>query len=124
MSEIIYKEESYEIVGICMDVHNELGHGLLEAVYKEAIEYEIAEREIPYQREKEFPIKYKTIYLQKKYYADFYVFYQIILEIKAKSELANEDIAQVMNYLKISGCKLGLLINFGKSKLEVKRIVL
>ncbi len=124
MADLIYPEESYEIVGICMDVHNELGHGLLEVVYKEAMEYEVAEREISYVREKEFPIKYKTIYLQKKFYADFFIYDKIIVEIKAKSELNNEDVAQLMNYLKISGCKLGLLINFGKAKLEVRRIVL
>jgi len=124
MVDLIYKEEAYEIVGICMEVHNELGPGLLEIVYKEAIEYEIAEKEILFQKEKEFPVHYKNIVLQRKFYADFTVYDKIILEVKAKENFSNEDIAQTLNYLKISRYKLGLLVNFGKDKLEVKRIVL
>ena len=124
MVDLIYKEEAYEIVGICMEVHNELGPGLLEIVYKEALEYEFAERDILYEREKPFPVKYKTIILKRKFHADFTVYNKIILEIKAKETFSNEDIAQAINYLKVSGYQLALLVNFGKSKLEVKRIVL
>jgi GxxExxY protein len=122
--ELVYKKEAYEIVGICMEVHNELGPGLLEVVYKEAIEYEVAERNILYRKEHEFPVRYKSIFLQKKFYADFTVNDKIVLEVKAKENLSNIDIAQTMNYLKLSGYKLGLLVNFGNTKLEVKRIVL
>ena len=123
MSELIYKEESYEIVGICMEVHNELGPGLLEIIYKDAIEWEADSRFIRYEREKEFPVYYKKHLLRRKFNADFIVYDKIILEVKAKENISNEDIAQTINYLKLSGCKLGLLINFGRSKLEVKRLV-
>ena len=123
MSELIYKEEAYEIVGICMEVHNELGPGLLEIIYKDAIEWETDSRFIPYEREKEYPVYYKTHLLRRKFNADFVVYDKIILEVKAKESISNEDIAQTINYLKLSGCKLGLLINFGRSKLEVKRLV-
>jgi len=124
METLLYKEEAYEIAGICMEVHNELGPGLLEIVYKEAVEYELAERDIPYEREKEFPVKYKTIFLRKKFNADFTVYDKMILEIKAKENFSNDDTAQAINYLKLSGYKLALLINFGKARLEVKRFVL
>ncbi|MEP7255620.1 MAG: GxxExxY protein [Ferruginibacter sp.] len=123
MSELIYKEESYEIVGICMEVHNELGPGLLEIIYKDAIEWEADSRFVPYEREKEFSVYYKKQLLRRKFNADFIVYDKIILEVKAKENISNEEIAQTINYLKLSGCKLGLLINFGRSKLEVKRLV-
>ncbi len=124
MVDLVYKEDAYELTGICMEVHNELGPGLLEIVYKEAVEYELAERDILYEREKEFAVKYKNIFLNRSFNADFTVYNKIILEIKAKENFSNDDIAQTINYLKLSGYKLGLLINFGKSKLEVKRLVL
>jgi GxxExxY protein len=123
MSELIYKEEAYEIVGICMEVYNELGPGLLEIIYKDAIEWETDSRFIQYEREKEYPVYYKGHLLRRKFNADFVVYDKIVLEVKAKESLTNEDIAQTINYLKLSGCKLGLLINFGRSKLEVKRLV-
>ncbi|HNU88006.1 MAG TPA: GxxExxY protein [Ferruginibacter sp.] len=124
MTDLIYKEESYIVTGICMEVYNELGPGLLEIIYKEAIEYELAEREIYYEREKPFTVKYKTITLSRSFNADFTVYNKIILEVKAKEAFSNDDIAQTINYLKLSGYKLALLINFGKTKLEVKRLVL
>jgi len=123
MVDLIYKEEAYETVGICMEVHNELGPDLLEIVYKEAIEWELDNRFIHYEREKEFPVYYKKHLLRKKFNADFIVYDKIILEIKARESISNEDIAQTINYLKLSGCQLGLIVNFGRSKLEVKRLV-
>ena len=123
MEELIYKDEAYEIVGMCMEVHNQLGNGLLEIIYKEAMELEPEDRGMEYEREKEYPVYYKNYLLKKKFFADFVFFNKIIVEIKAKDSFANEDIAQVINYLKLSKCKLGLLINFGKTKLEVKPIV-
>ena len=122
MSKLIYKDESYETVGICMEVHNNLGPGLLEIVYKDAIEYELDSNFIFYEREKEYSIPYKDTVLKHKFYADFVVFDKIILEVKSKESIANEDIARTINYLKISGCRLALIIIFSKSKLEVKRI--
>ncbi|NOX64475.1 MAG: GxxExxY protein [Chlorobi bacterium] len=124
MENLIYKEESYEITGICMEVHRLLGKGLLEIVYKDALEYEFRKRNILYEREKEFPVIYKEIILPHKFYADFIVQNKIILEVKAKSDLAKEDIAQTINYLRLSNCKLGLLVNFGVSSLQYKRVVL
>lgn len=123
MSELIYKDESYEIVGVCMEVHNVLGGGLLEVIYKDAIEWEAEGRMLIYEREKEFPVYYKSHLLRRSFNADFVFFDKMIVEIKAKEYISDADVAQTINYLRLSGCKLGLLINFAKSKLDVKRIV-
>ncbi len=82
MSKLIYKEESYQIIGKCFEVHNNLGPGFLEIVYKDALEYEFRKANIPFEREKEYVVNYKTITLPHKFYADFVVFDNIILEIK------------------------------------------
>lgn len=123
-STIIYKEESYKIIGVCMEIHNNLGSGFLEIVYKDALEYEFRKADIQYEREKEYEVIYKDIILPHKFYADFVVFDKIILEIKGISGIADEHIAQTINYLKVSGCKLGLIVNFGELSLKYKRIVL
>jgi GxxExxY protein len=120
---IIYQQESYSIIEKCMEVHNELGHGFLEIVYKDALEYVFKKNHIFYEREKEYVVNFQGIVLPHKFYADFVVFDKIILEIKSVSNLEDEHIAQTINYLKVSGNKLGLLVNFGKGKLEYKRIV-
>jgi len=83
MSELIYKEESYDIIGKCMEVHNNLGAGLLEIVYKDALELEFQRAGILYEREKEYVVNYKGVILPHKFYADFVVYDKIILEIKA-----------------------------------------
>jgi len=124
MVDLIYKEEAFEIVGICMEVHRLLGKGLLEIVYKDALEYEFNKRIIPYAREKGYPVKYKDIILPHSFNADFVVRDKIIFEVKAKSDFANADVAQTINYLRLSNLKLGLLVNFGTTSLEYKRIVL
>jgi GxxExxY protein len=124
MGGIIYKKESYEIIGICMDIHNNLGKGFLEIVYKDALEYEFKKDDIPFEREKEYEVHYKGIILPHKFYGDFVVYDKIILEVKGMSGIADEHIAQTLNYLKVSGNKLGLLVNFGKLKLQYKRILL
>ena len=123
MSDLLYKDESYKIVGICMDVHRQLGGGFLEIVYKDALEYEFKQAKIPFDREKEYSVSYKGILLPHKFYADFVVYDKIILEVKAQLELYNNSIPQVINYLAVSRNKLGILVNFGKSSLEYKRIV-
>lgn len=123
MSEIIYKEDSYSIVGLCMEVHSQLGHGFSEVVYKDALEFEFIENEISFQREKEYPVHYKRRLLKHKFYADFILLDKIILEVKSVKYLTDEHIAQVINYLKVSDNKLALLINFGRGKLEYQRIV-
>jgi len=124
MGEIIYKEESFKIIGICMDVHNNLGKGFLEIVYKDALEYEFNKADISFEREKEYEVHYKGIILPHKFFADFVVYDKIILEVKGMSGISDEHIAQTLNYLKVSKCKLGLLVNFGQVSLQYKRILL
>jgi GxxExxY protein len=119
------KTETYQIIGICMEVHRILGHGFLEIVYKDAIEYEVRQKSISYFREKEYLIDYKKAILPHRFYADFVLFDNIILEIKA-AEAGISDVftAQILNYLRASGCKIGIIANFGKSSLEYKRLIL
>ena len=124
MAELIYKEEVYKIVGICMEVHRRLGHGFLEIVYKDALEYEFRKNGIMYERERKYEIIYKQITLPHHYYADFIIFDDIILEIKCASGILDAHIKQVLNYLAVSKCKLGLIINFARESLEYKRVIL
>ncbi len=119
-----YKEQTDQIIGTGIEIHKELGFGFLEIVYKDALEYEFRSREILFEREKEYKIQYKSVILAHKFYADFVVFDNVILEVKAKDGIANEDMAQAINYLKVSGCKVGLILNFGRGKLDIKRVVL
>lgn len=122
-TEFIYKKESYFIIGLCMEVHTELGHGFSEVVYKDALEILMQEKGITYEREREYDIFFKGRILPHKFYADFVVEDKIILEVKCVSALANEHIAQTINYLKVSGNKLGLLVNFARERLEYKRLI-
>ena len=124
MSNLIFKEESYQIIGMCMEVHNNLGAGFLEIVYKDALEYEFRKAGIPYEREKQYTVNYKDIILPHKFYADFIVYGKIILEVKAIAGIADEFIAQAINYLKVSENQLALIVNFGELRLNSKRIVL
>jgi GxxExxY protein len=123
MGEIIYKEDSYSIIGLCMEVHNELGHGFSEIVYKDALALELRKNNIFYEREKEYLVYYKGILLDHKFYADFVLFDKIILEIKCVKNLVDEHVSQAINYLKVSDNKLALLVNFAREKMEYKRIV-
>ncbi|MBO9618677.1 MAG: GxxExxY protein [Niabella sp.] len=122
--DIVYKTEGYDIVGICMEVHNNLGPGFSEIVYKDALAYELGLSNIPFDREKKYEVNYKGIILPHVFYADFVVFDKIILEIKGVKKLTDEFITQCINYLKVSGNKLALLVNFGETRLNYKRIVL
>ncbi len=121
MNTLVYKDEVYAIVGAAMEVHRILGCGFLEAVYQEALELELAGRGIPYQPQKELPIQYKGTVLKKVYVADFVVYDKVIVEIKAINGLTTIDEAQIINYLKATGMRIGVLINFGKESLEWKR---
>jgi len=107
-----------------MEIHQILGRGLSEIVYKDALEYELNKNQIPFDREKEFDVHYKDIILNHKFYADFVVSNKIIMEIKAVEKLTKEAKKQTLNYLGISGLKLGLLINFGGYSLNYERILL
>ena len=124
MEKIIYKEESFKIIGICMEVHNNLGSGFLEIVYKDALEFEFRKASIPFEREKEYKVHYKGFILPHKFYGDFVLFNSIILEIKAVTGICPEFIAQAINYLKVSQNKLAIIANFGELKLNTKRVVL
>lgn len=121
---IIHKQESYEIMRLCYEVHNNLGPGFLEIVYKDALEYEFKKAGIPFEKEKKYDVHYKDIKLAHNFYADFVVFDKIILEVKAVVDFDNKHIAQAINYLKVSENKLALLVNFGDLKIQSKRIVL
>ena len=125
MAEIIYKREVFAIVGACMVVQNYLGHGFSEVVYKDALELEFKDCCLSFQREKEFEIYYKGQKLKHKFFADFCMLDEIILEIKSTKEgISKEYASQTLNYLKVSGCKIGLIVNFGKSSLEYKRLLM
>ena len=121
MTEIIFKEESYKIIGSCFEVYNELGPGYLEAVYQEALSVEFTKQNIPFVAQGEMNVFYKGIELKKKYYPDFRCFDIIILEIKAEENLSRVDESQLLNYLKGTKMPLGLLVNFGSDKLQYKR---
>ena len=112
------------MVGLCMDVHYTLGKGFLEIVYQDALEYEFKINNITYEREKEYTINYKGIILSHKFFADFVVYDNIILEAKAVNGLPEDFTKLVLNYLAASKSKLGILVNFGPSSLQYKRYVL
>ena len=122
--EIIYKEESYNIVGACMEVHTQLGCGFLEPVYQEASALEFLSKSIPFKKEFNLKINYKGNILEKTYVADFICYDKIVVEFKALGQLTTQHEAQVINYLRATNFKLGLLINFGEKHLEYKRLVL
>ncbi|MFN3554332.1 MAG: GxxExxY protein [Bacteroidales bacterium] len=124
MENYLLKEECYKVIGSAMKVHNELGCGFLEPVYQEAMAIEFEDNQIPFDREKVLDITYKGKVLKKKYIADFMCYNQLIVEIKAMEALAPEHTSQVINYLKATGLKIGLLINFGTTKLQYKRVIL
>ena len=122
MSDLLFPKESYDIIGAAIEVHKQLGCGFTEPVYQEALAEELTLCKMPFEREKVFTVTYKGKELSKEFRADFVCFNQIIVELKAVSEFAEEHYAQVYNYLKASGLQLGLLINFGKTSLEYKRL--
>jgi len=123
MAEIIYKDESYKIIGSCMKVHSELGAGFLESVYQEALEKQFVKDNIPYEREKVLRIKYDGEQLKKTFKADFVCYDKIIVELKAASFIHSDNIQQTKNYLKTTKFELGLVINFGEKSLIYKRII-
>ena len=116
------QQETDLILRTAIEIHKILGAGFLEIVYKDAFEYETQKQNFKYEREKEYLIHYKETILRHRFYADFVVFDKVIVEIKAKERGIAEE-AQTLNYLKCSGCKVGLILNFAKLKLEIKRAV-
>jgi len=123
-AEILYKEESYKIVGACFEVYRNKGCGFLEMVYHECLEIEFQLQAIPHVPKKSLVLEYKGHPLRSTYEPDFICYEKIVLEIKAVTGLADEHRAQVQNYLKATNLKLGLLVNFGHyPKVELERIV-
>lgn len=120
---LLYPEESYNITGALYEVHKALGPGLLEKVYQEALEKELKLQGIPFEREKSFNIMYKGEPLEQKYIADFVCYDKIVVELKAVDDILPVHKAQVINYLAITGYKLGLLVNFNVRRLTPERIV-
>ena len=124
MAEIIYKDESYRIVGACFEVYNEMGCGFLESVYQECLTWELRDQNVPFVAQQRLALVYKHHRLEATYEPDFVCFDAIVVELKAVKELSDEHRAQVHNYLKATGFRLGLLVNFGQHpKLVYERIV-
>lgn len=122
-NKILYKEESFKIIGACMKVHRSLGAGFLEAVYEEALEKEFLIQNIPFKRQLKLELYYENEKLKKQYRADFVCHDAIVLEIKAVSHIPDIFYAQLKNYLKCTKMELGMLINFGMPSLTYKRII-
>ncbi|MDP4264456.1 MAG: GxxExxY protein [Bacteroidota bacterium] len=123
IEDLLFKEECYKIIGLSMKVHSKLGKGFKEVVYKDALEIEFINNQIPYEREKFFTIPYEDVILRHYFIADFSVYDSIIIEVKAASMIHPDNFRQTLNYLKASHIKLGILINFGENKLKFQRIV-
>ena len=123
MADILFKEESYRIIGSCFTVHKKLGPGFLESVYQEALEKQFVIDGIPCEKEKKLRIHFDEILLDKFFRADFICFDAIIVELKATPYIYQKDIDQIFNYLRATKLKLGILINFGEKSLTFKRII-
>ena len=119
--QFIYKKETYNIIGAAMDVHRTLSMGFLESVYQEAMEIELAKRNIPFVPQKKIQIQYKDVLLNQYYVADLFCYNKIIVELKAVSTILPEHEAQIINYIHATGIKLGMLLNFGEESLYFKR---
>ena len=121
-SDLLHHELTRKIIGAAMEVHRVLGAGFVESVYEESLAIEFGLRKIPYERQKPIDVIYKGR-VAKHFICDFIVYGKIIVELKAIKEISDIEQAQVLNYLKSSELNLGLLLNFGSSSLEVKRLI-
>ncbi len=125
MVELVLKDEVYAVVGAALEVYWQLGNGFLEPIYQEALAIELGRRGIPFEAKKRLTVRYKGQCLEKKYEADFVCYGQIIVELKSLVGLSGRDLSQLVNYMKATGLRVGLLINFGSSvKLEWKRFII
>ncbi len=120
----LYQDLSERVIGAAIEVHKELGPGFLEYVYEEALCHELRLRKIIFERQKELDIYYKDFLIPKKYTPDIIIEGKIIVEIKATQGLTKNEEAQILNYLKASKFRVGLLLNFGQKSLEIKRRIL
>jgi GxxExxY protein len=124
MSDLLHKEEVFKLVGICMEIHRELGKGHDEVIYKDALVIELQRASIFFARERKYEVTYKGVVLPHFYYADFVIWEKLLFEGKACESLTEAHVKQVLNYLAASKLELGLLVNFGADSLEWKRVVL
>jgi GxxExxY protein len=124
MENLKLNEKTYKLIGVLFDVHRNLGRGFSEIVYKDAIEYEFKQLNIPFEREKEYAVNYKDTVLKHKFYADFVVYDEIILEVKTVDILIKPHFNQCLNYLRVSGNEIAFLVNFNSVSLEYKRFLL
>jgi len=123
MSELLYKEEVFKLVGLCMEIHRELGKGHDEVIFKDALVVELQRAGIPFARELKYEIIYKGVLLPHFYFADFVVWDKILIEAKTVEQSAEAHVKQVLNYLAASKLELGVLVNFGRDSLAWKRVV-
>lgn len=122
MDRLLHKQEVFELIGFCMEIHRQLGRGHDEVIYKDAFVAELSRAGIPFSREKPYAVTYKGVLLPHSYYADFIIWDKILFEAKAVEQLCGAHKKQVLNYLAASKIRLGLLVNFGGDSLEWKRI--
>ena len=122
-TKLIFEKETFAINGAAMEVHSQLGCGFLESVYQEAIEYELRFRNIPFEAQPELSISYKEQTLKHKFRPDLLVFGQVVVELKTLDRLGPNEDAQMLNYLKATGLPIGLLLNFGASRLQWRRLL-
>jgi GxxExxY protein len=123
MTEILYREESFKIIGAAMEVHRKLGLGFLESVYSEALDLEFQKAGIPYEKEKKLPVYYDDQPLHKYFRADYVCYESIVIELKSQKFLTEADTRQTFNNIKATKFKRGLLVNFGEPSLKYKRLV-
>ena len=124
MSELLHKDDTHRLIGLCMEIHRELGKRHDEVIYKDALVVELSRETIAFSRERKYEVKYKDVILPHFYYADFVISEKILFEAKAVEKLTDAHIKQVLNYLAASKLKLGLLVNFGGDSLDWKRVIL
>ena len=124
MSELLYREDTHRLIGLCMEIHRELGKGHDEVIYKDALVVEPNRVGVPFARERKYEVNYKGVVLPHFYYADFVISDKILFEVKAAENQTDAHVKQVLNYLAASKLRLGLLVNFGGDSLEWKRVVL
>ena len=122
--DLLFRDECYQLVGACLAVHKDKGNGFVEPVYQDALEIELELAGIPFDSQRNYPVSYRGRVLKHTYTPDLLCFEKIIVELKAAKALTDEHRAQVLNYLKVTGLQLGLLVNFGSHpRLEWERIV-
>ena len=124
MPELLYREETHRLIGLCMEIHRDLGKGHDEVIYTDALVVELSRASVPFARERKFEVNYKGVILPHLYYADFVILDKILFEAKAAEKLTDAHVKQVLNYLAASKLRLGLLVNFGADSLGWKRVVL